>query len=404
MQAQFKLSRRSIDQLENDIITLSEQINAKEYEFLVLLREFDLRQGWKPYHFNNCSEWLSMKCGIDVGTAREKVRVARCLFDLPQLSAAFEQGEIGYSKARALTRVMTPHNESELLDYARKATGEQVQQHCQRLRNADPQSSLKDATRLHNRRYLSRSIDKSGQMTITVQLPAETGELVMKAIDHAVAAARIDNRINSPRSPERADECNATEGTVSEIDVENPSADGSLFREQADALVDLARSYLAGGGKRSCSADHYQVMVHVDERALRRATDSGSAEKAEGAKSDLPIETVRRLCCDGAITPVVENQKGEQLNVGRKHRVVQPALKRALMSRDKCCQYPGCSHTKWLDAHYVQHWADGGETTLENTLLLCSKHHHLLHEGGYAIKHNFRGERYFESNSGRILA
>ena len=131
MQAVFQLSRRSIDQLETEIISLSEQINSKEYEFLVLIREFDLRQGWKPYHFNNCAEWLNFKCGMDLSTAREKVRVARCLFDLPKISDAFKTGALSYSKARCLTRVATPHNETQLLEHALKATAAQVQARCQ---------------------------------------------------------------------------------------------------------------------------------------------------------------------------------------------------------------------------------------------------------------------------------
>jgi hypothetical protein len=86
------ISRRSLDQLETDLISLSSRINAAEYEFLVLVREFDLRHGWKAYHFNNCAEWLDMKCGIAATTAREKVRVARLLFDLPVTSGAFVTG------------------------------------------------------------------------------------------------------------------------------------------------------------------------------------------------------------------------------------------------------------------------------------------------------------------------
>ena len=91
------------------------------------------------------------------------------------------------------------------------------------------------------------------------------------------------------------------------------------------------------------------------------------------------------------------------MHVGRRHRVVQPSLKRALVARDKTCRYPGCSHEKWLDAHHVVHWADGGETNLENTILLCSKHHRLLHEGGYVIRKNYQGQWYFETASGRVV-
>ena len=75
MQAIQLISRRSLDDLEAEIITLAQRINAFEYEFLSLVREFDLRQGWKAYHFNNCAEWLNMKCGLCPGTAREKLRV-----------------------------------------------------------------------------------------------------------------------------------------------------------------------------------------------------------------------------------------------------------------------------------------------------------------------------------------
>ena len=103
------------------------------------------------------------------------------------------------------------------------------------------------------------------------------------------------------------------------------------------------------------------------------------------------------------VLPITEDEQGNPLNVGRKHRIVQPALRRALQSRDKHCSYPGCMHDKWLDAHHIRHWADGGETKLENTLLLCSKHHRLLHEGGFTIKHNYKNERYFETSQGRVV-
>ena len=130
MNAPALITRRSLDELEADIISLSTHINAQEYEFLVLLREFDLRQGWKAYHFNNCAEWLNMKCGVAPCTAREKLRVANSLFDLPQTSAAFQRGDLSYSKARSITRVATPSSESHLLEFALKATAAQVDKHC----------------------------------------------------------------------------------------------------------------------------------------------------------------------------------------------------------------------------------------------------------------------------------
>ena len=325
MQAAQVFSRRSIDDLEDEIISLASRINASEYEFLVWVREFDLRQGWKPYHFNNCAEWLYMKCGIAPGTAREKIRVANALFDLPQTAGAMRSGSLSYSKARALTRIATPDTEQGLLEYAIPATAQQVDDHCRRLRNVQRDLSGEDARRLHNSRQLTRSLHGDGSMTISVELSRESGELVMKALEMALSLLESDER-----------------GPESDVPDEE-----TLQQKQADALVAVARGFLAGGeGQRNCTADHYQVVVHVDEKALRGEPD-------ENSKSDLPIETVRRLCCDGGLVPVTEDGKGNPLNLGRKHRVVQPALKRALLARDKCCRYPGCTHEKWLDAHHV---------------------------------------------------
>jgi hypothetical protein len=372
MQAIKLLSRRSLDDLEDEIISLAGRINASEYEFLVLVREFDLRQGWKPYHFNNCAEWLNMKCGIAPGTAREKIRVANALFDLPQTAGAMQSGRLSYSKVRALSRIATPDTEKRLLDYAIPATALQVDDHCRRLRNVQRDLSGEDARRLHRARSLTRSLHGDGSMTISVELPRESGELVMKALEMALSMLESDG---------------------DEPECDDPVDEETLQQKQADALVAVARGYLSGcEGKRNCTADHYQVVVHVDEKALRGEPD-------ENSKSDLPIETVRRLCCDGAVVPVTGDDNGDPLNVGRKHRVVQPALKRALLARDKCCRYPGCTHEKWLDAHHVVHWADGGETTLGNTILLCSRHHRLLHEGAFDIRSGPGGDWQFRRSA-----
>jgi hypothetical protein len=373
MTALFKLSRRSLDELEEELVAHAQRINAAEYAFLELVREFDIRQGWKPYQFNNCAEWLNMKCGIVVGTAREKVRVASALFDLPRISRAFASGELSYSKVRSLSRVATPQNEAQLLDYAQQATAEQVQRRCQQLRNADRAASTRDVNEIHRGRFLCRSVDGSGRMTISVELTEEAGALVIAALERAMAEADASR------------------------DASEPEDETAFPARQADALVDMARAYLAGESAKSASpADHYQVVVHMDEAALR-------AEPAEGARSDLPVESVRRLCCDTSVVMVTEDAEGNPLDLGRKHRVVQPALRRALIARDRHCCYPGCAHTRWLEAHHVMHWIDGGKTSLDNTLLLCSAHHRRLHEGGFRIKPNHTGEWYFETAAGKRL-
>jgi hypothetical protein len=148
--------------------------------------------------------------------------------------------------------------------------------------------------------------------------------------------------------------------------------------KQADALVDVVRDFLSGDSKRGRSDDHL-VTVHVDQSALARG---------EG-RSGLPVETVKRLCCDGHTVAIVENENGEPLNVGRKTRVIPKAIERALWARDMHCRVPGCRNKRYVDGHHIEHWSNGGETSLDNLLLLCTRHHRLVHEGGFRIDKDY---------------
>jgi len=205
-------------------------------------------------------------------------------------------------------------------------------------------------------------------MMLSVELPMEAGELVCRALDKALEA-------QGPAGPE--------------LEAESWGA------QQADALVAVARSYLDGGvdGAAASTAESYQVVVHVDATAL---------EGCEG-RSDLALESVKRLSCDGSVLKMVDGAEGEPLNVGRRRRTVPAALRRALWARDGGCSFPGCTHKRFVDAHHIRHWADGGETSLENTQLLCSVHHRLVHEGGYHIRKDHQGRWYFQRPDGRAI-
>jgi hypothetical protein len=100
---------------------------------------------------------------------------------------------------------------------------------------------------------------------------------------------------------------------------------------------------------------------------------------------------------------IVEDEHGNPLDVGRKRRTVTTALRRALWARDRHCTFPGCHNRCYVDGHHIQHWADGGKTTLENLMLLCTQHHTLLHEGGFKVRRESTGEMYFERPDGRAI-
>jgi hypothetical protein len=355
-----------IDDLDRAIVTLSARINAETYELLVLIREFDERAGWLKWGLGNCAEWLHYRCDFSMNTAREKVRVAHALKTLPEVAAAFAKGELSYSKVRAMTRVANTHNEDELLSFALKTTTARVEERCRELK-CGTVDSLGGAQRAFANRSLrvSRNAER-GVMTITLELPMETGELVEKALDKA--------RDDSTPSAEFIDE--------------------SWSARQADALVSMASSYLSGDAEKTRnSSDDYLVTIHVDQSALTKGI----------GRSSLPIESVKRLCCDGHAVILGEDENGEPLNIGRKTRTVPTAIKRALMAKDKSCAFPGCHHTRFVDAHHIQHWSAGGETSLDNLLLLCSQHHKLVHEGGFAIERDYQDDWFFKRPDGRAV-
>jgi Domain of unknown function (DUF222)/HNH endonuclease len=397
-------TERSIDDLDLEICRLARKMNAETYGMLRLVRDFDDRFGFAKWGLPSCAEWLAWRCGLSLSAAREKVRTAQALRNLPAISAAFADGRLSYSKVRALTRVAHEGDEYLLLAYALDATASQVEERCRQIRNVEPES-VHSARRAWERRSLALFRDRArGVVRITVELPEVDGELVGRAIENAVAAGDVALGVEFTSSAERA-------------------ADG-WRAQQADALVAIAKAYLGGGvdplggtaagagasaavtatgdpvSARSRSAvhstsiaDHCQVVVHVDETALR-----GGA-----ARADLPIETIRRLSCDGSLIAIVEDARGTPLDVGRKQRTVSTVLKRALWSRDRGCSFPGCHKTRYVDAHHIQHWANGGDTSLDNLTLLCTHHHTLLHEGGFTIHRDASGGIYFRRPDGRVI-
>jgi len=359
---------RSIDDLDAAICTLAATLNAETHRLLVLVREFDDRMGWAKWSFRNCAEWLAWRCGISLSAAREKVRTAQALRCLPAIGAAFADGRLSYSKVRALTRVTEWHDEHSLLAYALTSTAAQVEERCRQIRNGRPESAG-IAQRAWERRAVTLFRDPArGVMRVSVELPIEEGEVISQAIDRAVAAGEAASGVEFDANAWRA--------------------------QQADALVAIAKRYLDGGEvASSATADRYQVVVHVDEAALRGGL----------GRADLPVESVKRLACDGSVVTVTEAENGTPLDVGRKQRTVSGPLKRALWARDRGCSFPGCDHKHYVDAHHIEHWADGGATSLDNLTLLCSHHHRLLHEGGFRIGRDAEQRLYFERPDGRVI-
>ena len=146
----------------------------------------------------------------------------------------------------------------------------------------------------------------------------------------------------------------------------------------------MAERLFDSGDAPALAPDRHEIVVHVEAEVLA----DGRAGRCEiEHRTAIAAETARRLCCDAGIVPVVDGANGEPLSVGRRTRSIPPAVRRALSSRDRGCRFPGCAATHRLHGHHVKHWANGGETSLDNLILLCPTHHRLVHEGGFDVRH-----------------
>ena len=434
-----------MEQLADRIAELSARIQAATYELLVLIHQFDQREGWSG--FTSCAHWLSWRAGLAPGAAREHVRVARALADLPRLSDAMRRGVISYSKVRAVTRVATPETEQTLLDVALAGTAAHVEQVVRAWRRVDRTAEAADDRRRHASRVLHTWVDDDGMVVIRGRLTPEVGAMVRRALE---AALDEERRAAASREPGEPDP------------VDRSGGGGAEFRPAAGRCIgDGGRMRaLAGGLDRGTPGDRYQVVVHVDAGTLAEDADvpagtsppayaatghpaAGADRRTRAGKRDLAgngrqmrrsshecpepspaaasavirrgqaaleeaggihvsAATAQRLACDAATVEMQHGPDGQVLDVGRKTRTISPALRRALAARDRQCRFPGCQAHR-CDAHHIRHWAHGGETALSNLVLLCRRHHRAVHEEGFRVTVDASGAAAFVRPDGRPL-
>jgi hypothetical protein len=359
---------RTLSDLAAEICSLAGRINAANHRFLLLIAEFDRRNGWADDAAQSCAHWLNWKCGIGLGAAREKVRVAHALGALPLTSAAMASGKLSYSKVRELTRVATLGNEDTLLYAAENGTAQHVEQIVRAYRRCQEADELsRDALQQQNRRVSVR-YDYDGSLVLECRLPAEAGAAVLKAIDLAV---------------------------------EDVPAGTSFSARRADALARVAQNFLSQGAADAPGADRHHIVVHVARETLRDRS-AGCCHLQHGPS--VAAETARRLACDASMVEIVEDENGGPVAVGRKTRTISTPLRRLLDARDKGCRFPGCANKRYIDVHHIEHWANGGETKPSNLVSLCGFHHRAVHEGGIRFERLDDGALRFVKPNGDVIA
>ena len=419
----------SNDELADKITTLAGQINAATYRFLKLIAEFDRRKAWVGAGIRSCAYWLAWKSGLDIKVAREKVRVAKALEGLPEINEAFEKGELSYSKVRAMTRVATEENESYLLGIAEYGTAEHVIKLVGAFRTvsraedfdgADAMSvigefnesvvvsehelELRREKKLYDARDVSCYQGDDGMWIIKARLPAEEGALVAKVIKElgdrlAAAKENLEEKLDEKSEKVAADAF--SEYKKDDLLNEKLLKDEKLLKEplinkekltfpqrRADALALMAESYLANPTGPLKGAERCQLVLHV-QGGLASIRQSSNLEGLNLEGRWLLPDSARRLACDASLLVVSEDATGNVLDIGRRSRIIPAAMARALSIRDGgCCQFPGCCASHYVEGHHIKHWADGGETKLDNLVTLCKYHHRELHKGKFFLSVN----------------
>lgn len=280
-------SVRSMQRLKDEITNLAGHLNAANHRFLMLIAEFDRRKGWSDGATQSCAHWLNWKCGIAIGAAREKVRVAHALQKLPRISAAMERGELSYSKARALTRVACEGTEEYFLSIALHGTANHVETLVRHYRRAKEAEELSRAEQQRANRAVRYYFDHDGCLVLKARLPAEAGALLIKALDAAVEALPEED---GPRPAPSMARFNI------------PQARPDIRQRRADALALLGESFMKHGAEEMSGGDRNQIVVHVSAETLRDKV-AGCCEIEHGP--GVSAETCRRLACDASVVPIL---------------------------------------------------------------------------------------------------
>ncbi len=398
-------------ELGERIAALAARINIATFDMLTLVADFDRREGWAD-HFASCAEWLAWRTGRTVAAARENVRVAHALADLPLTAEAMKSGQLSYTKVRTMTRVATPGTEATLLKYAHSTSAARLEWLARGWKTLSRDGELTAEEARHRCRTFSVAIDADGMYVVRGRLEPEVGAMLMRAIEAASDALyRGEDAEARPRGRQRRADA---AGLVAEraLAAGFGGDGGRAAGEGAGVGGGAAGSgHGVGGGEgdevrnggraaplSGSRAERYQVVVHTEAATLAERGETGRSE-LDGVR--VSAETSRRMACDAARVAMC-HRDGEVVSVGRRTRTIPPHIRRALEERDRGCRYPGCA-SRFTEAHHVKHWADGGETSLANTILLCRRHHRLVHEGKTRMALDRDGKAAFFTRAGQVI-
>jgi Domain of unknown function (DUF222) len=347
-----------LERLEAVIWEGSANLTAAEHDWLLAVAEFDRRRGWERWEAHSCAHWLSWQVGLDLRAGREKVRVAHALVRFPLISQAMGSGQLSYSKVRAITRIATEATEADLVQLALAGTTNQVERMVSAARRADPGPEHREAKQWAQR-GMRHEVQPDGSVVITLRLPPEQAASFLSAAEQFAPPPEV-----------------LPDGTRE-----------SRAARRADGAVAMAAAAHAAHAATS-SEPRYLVTLHADVDTLARREGMCEIE-GFGDSCELPIgvavATAARMLCDADVQ-VLFTKDGEAVGVSAKSSVITGRLRRLVLARDRCCQFPGCGRRAGIDVHHLQHRGRKGDNALTNLTVLCRFHHHRMHEGNWSVR------------------
>jgi hypothetical protein len=348
-----------------DFAELQRAGQALEAERLRRLSEIHRRQSHRREGYLSTASWLVAMHRLGWMAASKDIRTARSLERMPRTKEALSTGELTPSSVQMLVWARQAHpaqfreSEESLVQAARRLPARQLQHTISHWRQKlDWEQGLKDAERLREQRRLTVSTTILGMVRVDGDLDPETGETMLVALQNCLDAERRRRDPDDERTP---------------------------TQRRVDALGEICRRWLDAPDRPLVAGERPHVAVVVDLQSL---TSRGGERSEFDHVGPVHPEIVRRWACDSSVTRVITRGGSEPLDVGRRTSVVPGPMRRAVIVRDGHCRFPSCDRPPpWCDAHHIEHWADGGVTAVSNLLLLCRRHHRLVHRpGGFTLK------------------
>ncbi|CAN5509085.1 HNH endonuclease signature motif containing protein [soil metagenome] len=346
------------DGLAADIAGVMGVINAANGHLVEMVADCIDAELWNVYGIHSPAHWVAWQMGMAKGRADAIVTLASRRAELPFTIAALVTGELSLDAATAIGQRAPADYEQSICEFAKLATMSQLTKSLRKY-TYDPETekARAKAKPVEAESSFTSGVDEIGWHG-HIRLPVEQGLIY----EQAHAASREDlyalNKANTP------------EGERPEL------------VSGGDAAFGLAESYLRHGEAAQPGSDRFQVLLHL-ETAVNDPDGPGILSCGNGPA--LPDSVRRLLLCDCSVTPVWERH-GAPLSVGRSQRVLSKKMRRLIEHRDGGCRIPGCGARRGLEVHHIEHWEDGGRTDTDNLLSLCSRHHHLHHQGLLGIE------------------